>query len=402
MQVYRVGGSVRDALLGQASADQDFVVVGATAKALLDAGYRPVGKDFPVFLHPHTGAEYALARRERKSGIGHRGFELDFGPEVSLEEDLSRRDLTINAMAQDETGRLIDPFGGRQDLQAGVLRHVSPAFVEDPLRVLRVARFAARWPHFSIALDTLGLMRQISGSGELAHLSAERIWQEWRKGLLARAPHRMLQVLREAGALFRLLPELGLQAEAALQRAALAQANPDSLAQRYALLFWPPGRTGTGAQAGAKGPVGLSAVKARSAAWRVPQSCADMARLLAELGPALAQRPPADAGETLHLLMRADVLRRAARWHTLLQAAAMAQPAAEPHAGVWARLAQALAEVPAAEIASRHAAQRAGRSATHEAQEGAAGAFGVAALVEDARRARIAAVLQAWEPDHEA
>ena len=207
MKVYRVGGSVRDELLGRDIVDRDWVVVGATPEMMVAAGYRPVGRDFPVFLHPDTHEEHALARTERKQGRGYRGFEFHASPEVTLEEDLRRRDLTINAMARDEEGALIDPFGGAQDLARGVLRHVSFAFAEDPLRVLRVARFAARFG-FSVAPETEALMRALSHSGELATLSAERVWQELARGLMEPYPSRMIAVLRACGALAQILPEV--------------------------------------------------------------------------------------------------------------------------------------------------------------------------------------------------
>src|SRR5512144_2982769 len=206
VQIYRVGGSVRDELLGRPDSDRDWVVVGATPETMLASAYKPVGRDFPVFLHPDTGEEYALARTERKHGRGYRGFEFFASPDVTLEEDLARRDLTINAMARAEDGTLIDPFGGEADLRAGVLRHVSPAFAEDPLRVLRVARFAARFG-FAVAPETRRLMRAIVASGELAELAPERVWQELARGLMEPHPSRMLAVLRDCGALARVLPE---------------------------------------------------------------------------------------------------------------------------------------------------------------------------------------------------
>ena len=198
---------MRDELLGRPDADRDFVVVGATPEMLLASGFRPVGRDFPVFLHPDTQDEYALARTERKHGRGYRGFEFFASPDVTLEEDLKRRDLTINAMARGDDGVLVDPFGGRADLEAGVLRHVSPAFAEDPLRVLRVARFAARFD-FQVAPETEALMRDIVRSGELATLAPERVWQEWARGLMEAHPSRMLAALRRCGALEQLLPEV--------------------------------------------------------------------------------------------------------------------------------------------------------------------------------------------------
>src|SRR5262245_9950324 len=207
VKIYRVGGSVRDELMGRAITDRDWVVVGATPEILVASGYKPVGRDFPVFLHPDTREEYALARTERKHGRGYRGFEFFVSPDVTLDEDLARRDLTINAMARDERGALIDPYGGQGDLRAGVLRHVSPAFVEDPLRVLRVARFASRFG-FEVAPETAALMRRVAESGELVELAPERVWQELTRGLMEPHPSRMLTVLRDCRALVHLLPEV--------------------------------------------------------------------------------------------------------------------------------------------------------------------------------------------------
>lgn len=210
MQILLVGGAVRDKLLNIDVHDQDWVVVGATPECLLEKGFTAVGKDFPVFLHPETKQEYALARTERKTGTGYKGFDCYFSPDVTIEEDLLRRDLTINAMAQDDTGKLIDPYGGQLDLNNRILRHVSHAFVEDPLRVLRVARFAAKLHHlgFTIADETLALMKAIVASRELEHLTAERIWQEWYKSLSTQDPQIFLSVLRDCGALNVILPEL--------------------------------------------------------------------------------------------------------------------------------------------------------------------------------------------------
>lgn len=203
MKIYRVGGAVRDTLLGYPSTETDWVVVGATPQMLLDQGYTPVGKDFPVFLHPRTKEEYALARTERKQGHGYHGFAVYAAPDVTLEEDLQRRDLTINAMAMDAEGQIIDPWGGQQDLQARLLRHVSPHFVEDPLRVLRVARFAARYHHlgFRVAEETLALMGQIAQTEELRFLSAERVWLETERALSERSPETYFAVLGACGAL---------------------------------------------------------------------------------------------------------------------------------------------------------------------------------------------------------
>lgn len=208
MQTYIVGGAVRDALLGLPVNDRDWVVVGATPQQLIAAGFLPVGKDFPVFLHPETREEYALARTERKTAAGYHGFVFHAEPNVTLEQDLARRDLTVNAMAQDLNGRIVDPFHGRQDLERRVLRHVTPSFREDPVRILRLARLAARFADFSVAPETLHLMRQMVEAGEVDALVAERVWQEIARGLMEDKPSRMFEVLRECGALARLLPEV--------------------------------------------------------------------------------------------------------------------------------------------------------------------------------------------------
>ncbi|MGC9421233.1 multifunctional CCA addition/repair protein [Vibrio sp.] len=210
MQIYLVGGAVRDQLLNLPVYDKDWVVVGSSPEQMLREGYQAVGKDFPVFLHPKTKQEYALARTERKTGAGYTGFACYYAQDVTLEEDLARRDLTINAIAQNSQGELIDPYGGKKDIEQRILRHVSKAFVEDPLRVLRVARFAAKLAHlgFTIAKETQQLMQQISQSGELNHLTPERIWQEWHKSLATPSPEVFLAVLHECGALAVVLPEL--------------------------------------------------------------------------------------------------------------------------------------------------------------------------------------------------
>ncbi|HQS99221.1 MAG: multifunctional CCA tRNA nucleotidyl transferase/2'3'-cyclic phosphodiesterase/2'nucleotidase/phosphatase [Hydrogenophilales bacterium 16-64-46] len=208
MKTYVVGGAVRDRLLGLPQSDRDHVVVGATPDDMAALGYQPVGRDFPVFLHPDSHEEYALARTERKSGHGYKGFVVHAAPDVTLEEDLLRRDLTINAMAEDEAGQLVDPYGGQADLAAKRFRHVSEAFAEDPVRILRVARFAARFTEFSVAPETLALMRAMAEAGEVDALVPERVWQELARGLMEAQPSRMFRVLRDCGALARLLPEL--------------------------------------------------------------------------------------------------------------------------------------------------------------------------------------------------
>ncbi len=254
MKIFSVGGAVRDKLLGLAVKDRDWVVVGATPQQMLDQGFRPVGKDFPVYLHPRTAEEYALARTERKSGKGHAAFVFTSDPGITLEEDLARRDLTINAIAEDASGQLIDPYGGQRDIADKILRHVSPAFAEDPLRVLRVARFAARYQRlgFRVADETLALMSALTASGELEDLSAERIWQETDRALSETSPRTYIEVLRACGALRVLLPEVdrlfgvpqradyhpevdtGLHILMALDQAARLSDNP---AVRFAVLL---------------------------------------------------------------------------------------------------------------------------------------------------------------------
>ena len=208
MKIYTVGGAVRDELLGLKVQDRDFVVVGATPEQMEAEGYRPVGKDFPVFLHPETHEEYALARTERNTAKGYKGFQVYASPEVTLEQDLARRDLTINAIARDDHGNLIDPFNGAADIKARTLRHVSDAFIEDPVRVLRAARFAARFTEFTVAPETMRLMRHMVENGEVDALISERVWQELSKGLMEAKPSRMFEVLRECGALQKILPEV--------------------------------------------------------------------------------------------------------------------------------------------------------------------------------------------------
>jgi len=208
LEVYRVGGAVRDELLGLTPGEHDFVIVDSTPEDLHQRGFRPVGRDFPVFLHPDSGAEFALARTERKTAPGYQGFVFHTGPEVGLEDDLKRRDLTVNAIAEDRQGRLIDPFGGRADLESRTLRHISDAFREDPVRLLRLARFATRFPDFRIADETLALGCQMVADGEVDHLVPERVWQEMARALMHEQPSRFFLVLRECGALERLLPEL--------------------------------------------------------------------------------------------------------------------------------------------------------------------------------------------------
>ena len=239
MKTYLVGGAVRDQLLNYPYRERDWVVVGASAGELLSLGYEQVGKDFPVFLHPVSKEEYALARTERKSGKGYTGFKCISTPEVTLEQDLLRRDLTINAMAQDSQGDIIDPYGGQQDLRLKILRHVSDAFVEDPLRVLRVARFSARYAHigFTVASETLSLMRSIADSGELDTLPQERIWKEFERALAEKNPEQFLLVLRQCNALEHLIPEFNSLSERSMTALIQASKTHSAPAIRFALLF---------------------------------------------------------------------------------------------------------------------------------------------------------------------
>ena len=298
MKTYVVGGAVRDELLGLPVKDRDHVVVGGTPEEMVRLGYKPVGKDFPVFLHPVTHEEYALARTERKSGRGYKGFKVYASPEVTLEQDLRRRDLTINAIAKDdENSRLIDPFGGEADLKKGVLRHVSDAFAEDPVRILRVARFAARFG-FEVAPQTMKLMKGMVRSGEADYLVAERVWQEFAKGLMEAHPRRMFEVLKASGLQAKLLPELKK-----------APALAGSLPVRFARLAW-----------------GLSEAQAQALARRLraPNEARDLALLAAKQGKAmLAARKP----DALHdLLTRTDAFRRPERFAELLEVARLAAP----------------------------------------------------------------------------
>jgi tRNA nucleotidyltransferase (CCA-adding enzyme) len=340
VKVYRVGGSVRDELLGLPVKDHDYLVVGSDPDEMVQLGYRPVGKDFPVFLHPDTNEEYALARTERKTGRGYKGFTVYAAREVTLEQDLARRDLTINAIARDSDDKLIDPFGGAEDLRRGVLRHVSDAFVEDPVRILRVARFAARFA-FEIAPETLALMRRMVAGGEVDHLVPERAWQELARGLMESRPSLMFEALRACGALARILPEVdalfgvpqppeyhpevdtGLHILLVIDYAA-SRGFP--LAVRFAALMHDLGK---GTTPRAQWPHhaghearGVELIRAVCERLRVPVACRDLALLAAryhgQIHDAQALRP----ATVVRLLEHTDALRRPERFEHLLEACA--------------------------------------------------------------------------------
>ncbi len=345
MEIYTVGGVVRDECLGIPVKDRDYVVVGATPEQMIARGYRPVGRDFPVFLHPQTQEEYALARTERKTARGYHGFQFYYAPDVTLEQDLARRDLTINAMARAAdangapTGAVIDPFNGRADLEKCVLRHVSDAFVEDPVRILRLARFAARLTDFTVADETIALMRAMVANGEVDALVAERVWQEIARGLMEKKPSRMFAVLRQCGALARLLPEIdqlygtpqhaqhhpqidtGLHVMMALDHAA---ARGYGLATRFAVLMHDLGK-------GAKPAEQLPAHSAHEARGvplaqqvcrrlKVPNDCRDLAILVVREYSCIHQALELDADALVRLLERCDAIRKPARFAEAVQA----------------------------------------------------------------------------------
>ena len=326
MKIYRVGGSVRDELLGLPVVDRDWLVVGATPQEMLARGFKAVGRDFPVFLHPETHEEYALARTERKSGRGHQGFQFHADPSVTVEEDLARRDLTVNAMARDESGALVDPYQGVADLEARTLRHVSPAFAEDPLRVLRVARFAARFG-FDVAAGTEALMREIVDSGELAELSPERVWREFALGLMAPMPSRMLAVLRRCGALVAIAPEIDAmftetgaraQPDAGVEMAAALDRGSNAPRRSLAIQFGVIGRRLT-----------ADAIQSLSARIRVANDCRDAALTAARYAATLERAAELDAHQWLSLLTGIDALRRPERIDVLLGVLSAYSPAPE-------------------------------------------------------------------------
>ncbi len=341
IQVYVVGGAVRDRLLGLPVQDRDHVVVGATPEDMVRLGFRPVGRDFPVFLHPETQEEYALARTERKTARGYKGFQVYASPEVTLEQDLVRRDLTINAMAEAADGSIVDPYGGRRDLAAKVLRHVGPAFAEDPVRILRVARFAARFADFSVAPETLELMRAMVQSGEVDALVPERVWQELARGLMEDRPSRLIEVLRDCGALQKLLPEVdalfGVPQDAAkhpeidtgshlLRVLDWAAAQRHALPVRYAALVHDLGKGLTPRERwpdhSGHEAAGMAAVRAVCARLKVPTECRELALTVARWHGQAHRADRLDAAGLLALLEATDALRRPERFEQFLLACA--------------------------------------------------------------------------------
>ena len=413
MKAWVVGGAVRDRLLGLPAGDRDWVVVGSTPEAMIAAGYTPVGRDFPVFLHPTTHEEYALARTERKSGRGYHGFVFQASPEVTLEQDLARRDLTINAIAEDaHSGEIVDPHGGRQDLERRVLRHVSDAFIEDPVRLLRLARFAARFADFAIAPQTMSLLRRMVTEGEIDALVAERVWQELSRGLMQARPDRMLQVLRDCGALARLLPEVdgvfGLPQHAAdvaagdrgehllrvLRQCAPLQAP---LAVRYACLCHDLGAATTATEDWPRDVAhdagGAALAAGVSQRWRVPVECRTLAELVAREHRRIHLAAGLDADALVRLLDRCDAWRRPER---LAQALLACECIARARLGkddrddsACPRLLQAMAAARGVNIAAVAAgAQAAGRQGQ--------------AIGQAVHRARVAAVHTALEAERSA
>ncbi len=314
MQIYVVGGAVRDLLLGKAVFDRDFVVVGATPDEMIALGYQQVGRDFPVFLHPDTHEEYALARTERKTAPGYGGFVFHADPGVTLEEDLLRRDLTINAMAQTLDGAtLIDPYGGQQDLKQRLFRHVGPAFVEDPVRLLRVARFAARFPDFRLALETRALLVAMVANAEVDALVPERVWAELARGLMAEQPSSMIMLLADVGALARVAPGAP---SSALSLAALDSAAAAALPLASRVAVWL-----------VAGALDAAQIGALCEHLKTPAEVRDCALQLRFMTDSLTLAPEPNAKQVLYLLERSDALRRSERFGLLLDALALVRPA---------------------------------------------------------------------------
>jgi tRNA nucleotidyltransferase (CCA-adding enzyme) len=380
LNIFCVGGAVRDELLGLEIKDRDFVVVGSTPAGMEAAGFKPVGKDFPVFLHPQTHDEYALARTERKTAKGYKGFQVHADPDVTLEQDLARRDLTINAIAKDVSGKLIDPYDGVRDLQNKVLRHVSPAFSEDPVRILRAARFAARFVDFSVASETLALMREMVINGEVDALVPERVWQELAKGLMEAKPSRMFDVLRDCGALQKIMPELdvlwgvpqpekhhpeidtGVHIMMVIDYAA---ERGYSLPVRFAALTHDLGK-GTTPKEVLPRHIGhedrsVSLLQDVSKRLRVPNDCKELAQIVAKFHGKLHQVKEMRASTVLQFFIDTDAIRQPQRFNDFLSACECDirgrtgySAYAFPEAEVLRMLLKAVARVDAGAVAKLH------------------------------------------------
>lgn len=404
MKIYTVGGAVRDEMLGLPVSDRDHVVVGATPEQMLALGYRAVGSDFPVFLHPETREEYALARTERKTAPGYRGFVFHAAPEVTIEEDLARRDLTINAMAVAADGTLVDPYRGRVDLVARVLRHVSPAFAEDPVRILRIARFSARYREFAVAPETLALMRGMVDSGEVDHLVPERVWNEIARGLMEKQPSRMFATLRECGALARLMPEVdalfgvpqrasfhpevdtGVHVMMVVDMAARLRL---SLPARFAALTHDLGKALTPAEALPRHTgheaASVRLLKPLCARLRVPGECRELAVLVAQYHGNIHRAEELRPATMVSVMERCDALRRPERFNDLLGACEADyrgrlgfEERAYPQADMWRSAMAAMCSVDAGAIAQACTAEdRAARipERIHEARVAAVAAL---------------------------
>jgi tRNA nucleotidyltransferase (CCA-adding enzyme) len=418
MRAYIVGGAVRDALLGRPVEDRDWVVVGETPAAMIARGFRAVGRDFPVFLHPETHEEYALARTERKSGYGHTGFVCHAAPEVTLEDDLLRRDLTINAIACDADGTLIDPHGGVRDLEARLFRHVSPAFAEDPLRILRVARFSARYGDFTVAAETLDLMREMVESGETGHLAVERVWQELARGLMEANPSRMIEILRACGALAALLPELDrlfgvpqpVEYHPEVDTGAHVLRVVDQAARaclplhvRWGALLHDLGKGETAPDIlprhhghEARGAVLAESISRR---FKAPASCREFATLFAREHGILGRIGEMGASAVVKTLERCDALRRPERFLALLDAGACDHfgrggdwPAPWPPRAAWLAALDAFSAVDAGALAHACRERRQIPERIHAARVSAVGD-------RLARETRLPRQLQEFPPD---
>jgi len=380
MEIYQVGGAVRDALLGLPVKDRDFVVVGATPEQMVALSYRPVGKDFPVFLHPESQEEYALARTERKTAKGYKGFQVFASPDVTLEEDLARRDLTINAIAQAEDGTLIDPYHGQADIRSRVLRHVSDAFIEDPVRILRAARFAARFTEFTVAPETMQLMQHMVEDGEVDALVPERVWQELAKGLMEAKPSRMFEVLRECGALKRIMPELdrlwgvpqppqhhpeidtGVHVMMVVDYAA---AQGYSLPVRFAALTHDLGK-GTTPQDVLPRHIGheersVNLLKGVCKRLRVPNDCKELAHVVAKFHGKVYRVDEMRSATKVQFLQDTDAIRQPQRFREFLLACECDfrgrtgyEDKLIPHTGVWLKLLDVVMQVDAGAVARQY------------------------------------------------